>query len=156
MKFIGKSYWSKKFQLYKKKIWFLWMWNLGQFRKNRYLVNNCLIKIRMWKIPLYMCDSYHCNYLPHTHIRLYLIGFQLKRRISLSNFAFFYRKITLALLKDRFLKKMLLIREKSVSFFFCKTIGSNNFFYCNWKLFQVFKIAKFEFKVTVHYSLWAK
>ena len=41
-------------------------------------------------------------------------------------------------------------------FFFCKTIGSNNFFYSNWKQFQVFKIGKFEFKVTVHYSLWAK
>ena len=40
--------------------------------------------------------------------------------------------------------------------FFLKTIGSNNFVYSNSKQFQVFKIAKFEFKVTVHYSLWAK
>ena len=29
------------------------------------------------------------------------------------------------------------------------------FFYCNLKQFQIFKIAKFEFKVTVHYGLWA-
>ena len=30
------------------------------------------------------------------------------------------------------------------------------FFYSNWKQFQVFKIAKFEFNVTVHCSLWTK
>ena len=41
-------------------------------------------------------------------------------------------------------------------FFFCKTIGSNIFFYSNWKQFQVLKISKFEFKVTIHYRLWAK
>ena len=29
--------------------------------------------------------------------------------------------------KDRFLKKMLLNRAKTVAFFFCKTIGSNNY-----------------------------
>ena len=29
-----------------------------------------------------------------------------------------------------------------------------SFFYNNWKQFQVFKKAKFEFKVTVHYGLW--
>ena len=28
--------------------------------------------------------------------------------------------------------------------------------YSNWKQFQVFKIAKFEFKITVHYGPWAK
>ena len=28
-------------------------------------------------------------------------------------------------------------------------------FYSNWKQFQVFKIAKIEFNVTVHYGLWA-
>ena len=39
-------------------------------------------------------------------------------------------------------------------FFFHKTIGSNN--YSNWKQFQVFKIAKFEFKVTLHCGLWKK
>ena len=33
---------------------------------------------------------------------------------------------------------------------------STLFFYSNWKQFQVVKIAKFEFKVTVHYDLWAK
>ena len=38
--------------------------------------------------------------------------------------------------------------------FFSKTIGSSNSF--TLEQFQVFKIAKFEFKVTVHYSLRAK
>ena len=56
------------------------------------------------------------------------------------------------LLKDRFLKKMLLKRAKLVASFFFFFF----FFYCNWKQFQVFKIAKFEFKVSVHYGLWAK
>ena len=52
-------------------------------------------------------------------------------QISLPNFAFFYRKnhYHLALLKDRFLKKMLLKRAKPVGFPPShKTIGSNNSF----------------------------
>ena len=42
------------------------------------------------------------------------------------------------------------------SFFFHKTIGSNNSLIFNWKQFQVFKIAKFEFKETVHCDLQGK
>ena len=64
-----------------------------------------------------------------------------------------YRKITYSVtqtLKDRFLKKMLLNRANPH-----KTIGSI-FFYSNWKQLQVFKTAKFEFKVTIDYGLWAK
>ena len=41
-------------------------------------------------------------------------------------------------------------------FFFHKTIGSNNSFIPIENNFQVFKIAKFEFKVTVHCGLWGK
>ena len=44
-------------------------------------------------------------------------------------------------------------RSQSSSPFFCKNIGSN---YSNWKQFQIFKIAKVEFKVTVRYGLWEK
>ena len=51
---------------------------------------------------------------------------------------------------------MLLKRAKARRPFFHKTIGSYHFFYSNWKQFQFFKIAKFEFKVTVHYGLWKK
>ena len=62
----------------------------------------------------------------------------------------------IALLKDRFLKKMLLKRAK-IRRFFRKTIGSNIFFfYSNWKQFQVFKLEKFEFKITVRYGLFVK
>ena len=48
-----------------------------------------------------------------------------------------------------------------MTFFFRKTIGSNNSFTRikktkQNKTKQVFKIAKFEFKVTAHCSLWAK
>ena len=37
-----------------------------------------------------------------------------------------------------------------------KKIGTNNSFYPNWNQFQIFKIARFEFKVTVHNGLWEK
>ena len=47
-------------------------------------------------------------------------------------------------------------KSKNPSPFLRKTIGSNIFFFSNWKQFQVFEIAKFEFKVTVHYGLWTK
>ena len=51
---------------------------------------------------------------------------------------------------------MLLKRTKSRRFF-PKTIGSNNSFtLIEKKKNQVFKIAKFEFKVTEHYGLRAK
>ena len=51
---------------------------------------------------------------------------------------------------------MLLKRAKLPSPFLRKTIGSNNSLILIEKKIQVFKIAKFEIKVTVHYSLWAK
>ena len=45
--------------------------------------------------------------------------------------------------------------KKPVGFFFSQTMGSNDFLF-QLKIISVFKLAKFEFKVTVHYSLWAK
>ena len=50
---------------------------------------------------------------------------------------------------------MLLKRAKPGAVFL-KKYRLKYFFYSNWKQFQVFKIAKFEFKVIVHYGLWAK
>ena len=90
---------------------------------------------------------YHLNKHPSK------IKLNLKKKKNI-----FYRKITQRyskILKDQFLKKILLKRAKTCPLF-CKTIGLNNFFYSNWTQFQVFKIAKFEFKVTVHYRLWVK
>ena len=60
----------------------------------------------------------------------------------------------LALLKDRFLKKNVIKRAKTHRLF-SQNCRLKLFFYSNWKQFQVFKITKFEFKVTVHYGLWA-
>ena len=58
------------------------------------------------------------------------------------------------LLKGQFLKKMLLKRAKTC-LVFCKTIDSNNSFTLIENNYRFFTIAKFEFKVTVHYGLWA-
>ena len=91
----------------------------------------------------------------HTTFRFYLINFQLNIDFP-SQFCIFYRKLNhLALLKDRFLKKMFLKRAKTRPPFFCKTIGSNNSFTLIENNFRFLR-AKFEFKVTVHYSIWEK
>ena len=101
-------------------MWICGIW--GDFVKNWYFVNNCIIEVRISKLFLHMCDTYNCDYLQHSTCRFNLIDFQLNANFP-SQFFVFYRKIT----------------------------------YSNWKQFQVFKIAKSKFKVTVHYySLWAK
>ena len=61
----------------------------------------------------------------------------------------------LALLKIGFSRKMLLKKEKPVAFF-SQHYRLIWFFYSNVKQFQIFKIAKFEFKETLHYHLWPK
>ena len=72
--------------------------------------------------------------------------------IPLSNFAFLpYNHI--ALLKNRFLEKILLKSAKTGRFF---TKFKSNFFTLIEKQFQVIERAKFEFKVTVHYGIWEK
>ena len=66
----------------------------------------------------------YCNYLPHTIFRFlsisvkYRFSFPILRSLP---------ETPIALLKDRFLKKMLLRRAKTRTFFL-KTIGSNNSF----------------------------
>ena len=74
----------------------------------------------MW---LWLSDAHQMSFL--------LNRFSVKYRLPFPILCFFTPN-HLALLKDRFLKKMLLKRAKTK--------------------FQVFKIAKFEFKVTVHSS----
>ena len=46
-------------------------------------------------------------------------------------------------------------KSKNLLAFVHKTIGSNKSFTLDENNFRFFKIAKFEFKVTVHHSLWA-
>ena len=49
-----------------------------------------------------------------------------------------------------------LLEEQNRSPFFRKNIGSNNSFTLIENNFKFLKIAKFEFKLTVHYGLWGK
>ena len=60
------------------------------------------------------------------------------------------------LFKDWFLKKMFFKRAKTRRLFPPQNYRLRWFFYSNWKQFQVFKIAEFEFKVTVHYGLYGQ
>ena len=69
------------------------------------------------KILLHMCDTYNCDYLQHSTFLSNFIDFQLNTDFP-SQFCVFYRKNHLALLKDRFLKKMLLKRAKTRRLFF--------------------------------------
>ena len=66
----------------------------------------------MWN--LYICDTCNFDYVTHTMFCFYWIDFQLNADFP-SQFYFF-----LALLKDRFLKKMLLKRAKIRRLFFAK------------------------------------
>ena len=62
-----------------------------------------------------MCDTYDCNYLTHTTFRFYFIDFQLNTDFP-SQFCIFLLQNHLALLKDQFLKKMLLKSAKNLYF----------------------------------------
>ena len=64
-----------------------------------------------------MCDTYNCDYLQHSAFCFNLIGFQLDTDFP-SQFCEFTVKNHLVLLKDRFLKKMLLKRAKTCCLFF--------------------------------------
>ena len=94
--------------------------------KNSYFVNNCLIKVRNLKILLHICDTYNCDYLPHTIFRFYLIDFQLKKDFpsELSVFTVKSPSITQrSVSQENAFKK-----SKNPSPFFHNTIGSNNSF----------------------------
>ena len=68
-----------------------------------------------------MCDTCNCDYVKHITFRFNLISFFSKIQISLPNFGFFTVKLpSLASLKDRFLKKMLIKRAKTRHLFFTK------------------------------------
>ena len=102
-----------------------------------------------------------CSFAHVTHITVIIFGttnfvsaestFSLIQ-ISLPNFAFLEQNHQ-ALLKDWFLKNMLLKSANIRRLFFTK-LFAQIFFRSNWKQFQVFKLAQFEFKVTVPYGLW--
>ena len=107
-------------------------------RKINVFVNNCFIKVWIWK-------SFRTRVTNMIMIFFQQISFLLKRFLVEYRFLFrilrFLAQNHLALLKDRFCKKMLIKRAK--------TIGSNILE----NIFRFFKIAKLEFKVRVQYGL---
>ena len=59
------------------------MWNFGQFCENLIFCQyNCLIKVRIKKILLYICDTYNCNYLLPTTFLFNFIDFQVNTDFS--------------------------------------------------------------------------
>ena len=50
----------------------------------------------------------------------------------------------------------MLLKEQKPIDFFPQNYRLKYFFYSSWKKFQVFKIVKFEFKVTVHYIAYGQ
>ena len=61
-----------------------------------------------------MCDTHNCGYLQHSTYRFNIIDFRLNTDFP-SQFYVFYRKNHLALLRDRFLKKMLLKEQTTIA-----------------------------------------
>ena len=103
---------SKKLQIYLKMTIFVNMWNLEQF-----LANNCL-KVRI--------REFFCTHVSHINVIVIctanFVSFKSifsYPQISPSNFVFLAQN-HLALLKDRFLKKMLLKTSKQPSPFLHK------------------------------------
>ena len=88
----------------------------------------------MWHIELWLSAAHHISFPLNWFSVKYGFPFPILRFLLLNH---------LALLKDRFLKKMLLKRAKPGGFF--PQNYRLKYFYSNWKQFQVFKIAKFEF-----------
>ena len=152
---------------------FVNMCSLRQFHENLILCHlsiSCLIKVR---ILMHTCDTYNSDYLPHTIFCLYFIYFQLNKDFASQFvfvfvllcfvfcfvlffffcfvlFCFFYHKFTRRYSKIGFSRKYFK-RAKTCRLFVLFCFSQNNtlkyFFNSKWKQVQVFKIAKFEFKV---------
>ena len=76
-------------------------------------------------------------------------------QISFPNFAFFTIKSP-GVTQDWFLKKKKVLKRAKPFRFLSQNYRLKLFLYSNWKQLHVFKIVKFEFKVTVHDGPWAK
>ena len=102
-----------------------------------------------------LCATYNCDYLPHTRfLRFCLIIFRLNTDFPFQFCVFTVKSPNVTQrsdFQDKAFKK-----SKNLLPFFRKTIGSNNSFSLIENIIRFFKIAKFEFKVTVHYGLWTK
>ena len=101
------------------------------FEKIWYFVNNCLIKPKSFCT---LCDTYSCDYLPHTTFSFLLFSVKYRCPVQILHFLSLNH---LALLKDWFLKKMLLKRAKPHWHFLQNhrlnksfTLIENNFRFC--------------------------
>ena len=110
---------------------FVSMWNFGHFSKIWYFVNYPLIEVQIKKFLLYMGDTYN--------LRLF--------RPIVKSHSVIDRSVFL---------EIVLIKSKNPQPFLGKSKGSNYSFTLIENKFRFFKIASFEFNVTIHYGLWAK
>ena len=105
---------------------------------------------------MHICDTYHWDYLLHNIYRFYSNDFQLNTDCR-SKFCILCRKTTWRLLKDRFLKTMLLIRAKTRRFFISAKLPARITLLFLLKSISGFEDSEVpEFKVAVHYGLWGK
>ena len=107
------------------------------------------------KVLLHICDTYYLDYLTHTNFRFYIFDFQLNTDFPSQFCVFFFFFFFIAKLPSVTQRSVsqenALKKSKNPSVFFSLKLS-----YSNWKQFQAFKKVKFDIKVTVHYSLWAK
>ena len=155
----GRSSWSKKFQLFLKN--FI-SWEYGKFGaiswKNQYFANKCLIKVRIWE---FFCTHVH---VLHITVNIFHTSIFVSNKLIFSwiHCTHFPSKFCVFSAKSWSITQRSVSRENAYKKsynplpFLCKTIDSNNSFTLIESKFQVFKLAKLEFKVPVHYGLWAK
>ena len=104
---------------------FVYMWNLGNLCKNGYSANNCLIKVWIWE--------FFCTHITHVIADILCTAkfVSTNQFLVTCRFPFpilhFKEQNHLALLKNRFLKKLRL-RSKHLSPFLSITNSINNSF----------------------------
>ena len=103
---------------------------------------------------LHTCYSYNFDYLLHSKFRCYKIIFLVKYTFSLPKLRFLSAKLP-SVTQRSVSREKSFKKSKHPSPFPRKTKGLNNpFTLIETIIFQVVRIAKFEFKVTVQYGLW--
>ena len=127
-----------------------------QFSKMSWIPGFLFLDLHMWHV--------YCDYLPHITFRFYSKDLQFSADFPSQFYVlFFYRKLNQRYSKINFSrkywkkkKKRKKKKEQKLVDLSSQNKRLNLFFHSNWKQFRVFKIAKFEFTVTVHYGPWAK
>ena len=137
------------------------MWNLCNLVNFKFLKNKKSYRIYIWWLLHMSCMwhayLYNCDYLPHAHFVFIELIFSWTQSLR-SNFAvyLFFSVLTSkspGITQTSIVEENSLINKKSPPSF--AKFKVQYFLYSYWK-FQVFKIAKFEFQVTVHCGRWIK